>query len=196
MIVTFTGSLIYFNYYSGGHVWPSGFVPWVRWSNIWGGHTQETADRLQQSATQCQLAGKDFSHIKRFFNYNYKYWIIYDIRGYTWYIYINLNKQGTILINITLRPSHTWVKTVSWSPMTTKGADYQRPPETISDEMGSSHIYFVIGDYSRTSHTTGEQQSVQVGGIAKTCLKMVGDWSPMGGDLHAMAGNSHRNIVR
>ena len=33
---------------------------------------------------------------------------------------------------------------------------------------------------------TGGRQSVQIGGIAKTCRRMVGDWSPMGGYLRAM----------
>ena len=36
---------------------------------------------------------------------------------------------------------------------------------------------------------TGGRQSVQIGGIAKTC-KMVSDWSPMGSDLPAMVDNS------
>ena len=44
------------------------------------------------------------------------------------------------------------------------------PPENIGDEMGSSHMYLVIGDYSRTGRTTGGQQSVQIGGIGKDLL--------------------------
>ena len=77
------------------------------------------------------------------------------------------NDQLLFLNSLPLRPSHTWVKAVSQSPMTKKSADHQKPPETIGDEMGSSHTYFVIGDYSRTGHMTGGQQSVQIGGIGK-----------------------------
>ena len=33
--------------------------------------------------------------------------------------------------------------------------DHQRPPETIGDEMGSSHIYFVVSDYTTTGCMTG-----------------------------------------
>ena len=37
---------------------------------------------------------------------------------------------------------------------------------------------------------TGGRQSVQIGEIAKTCRRTVGDWSPMGGNLRAMVGDS------
>ena len=37
---------------------------------------------------------------------------------------------------------------------------------------------------------TGERQPVQIGGIAKTCHRTVGDWSPMGSDICAMVSDS------
>ena len=74
--------------------------------------------------------------------------------------------------------------------MTKKDADHQRPPETIGEEMGSSHIYFVVSDYSTTGRTTGGRQSVQMEGSAKTCRRKVGDRSPMGSNLCAMVGDN------
>ena len=61
--------------------------------------------------------------------------------------------------------------------------------------MDSTDIYFVIGNYSRAGRTTGRQQLVQIDGIGKDLLEDGWRWSPMGGDLCGMVGESHRNIV-
>ena len=53
----------------------------------------------------------------------------------------------------------------------------------------------LVRDKSLTSvanqSPTGGRQSVHIGGIAKTCHRTVGDWSPMGGDISAMVSDSH-----
>ena len=79
--------------------------------------------------------------------------------------------------------------------MTKKDADHQRPPATIGDEMGSSHIYFVIGNYSRTFIRPVGNNRYKLEGSAKTCRRTVGDWSLMGGDLCVKVGDSCTIII-
>ena len=54
-------------------------------------------------------------------------------------------------------------------------------PRPVSDQSLTS-----IANQSPTSG----QQSVQIGGITKTCRRTVSDWLPIGSDLRAMVGDS------
>ena len=45
--------------------------------------------------------------------------------------------------------------------------------------------------WSATRHRPVGDNWYKLEGSAKTCRRMVSDWSPMGGNLHAMVGDSH-----
>ena len=48
----------------------------------------------------------------------------------------------------------------------------------------------LVRDQSVTSCPMVGDNRYKLDGLAKTCHPLVGDWSPMGGDLRAIVGNS------
>ena len=77
-----------------------------------------------------------------------------------------------------------------WSPMVFSGLRSIFYAQRLSyngfqytnPDTGGKTTPWPVGDQS----PTGGWQLVQIGGIAKTCRRTVGDWSSMGGDLRAM----------
>ena len=76
-----------------------------------------------------------------------------------------------------------------------KTGDHQQPPAITTRQIDSSHIYFVTGDYCRTSCTTGGWPSYKICTIIQDRWRVIMWWLAIVLELRASVCNICTNTV-